>query len=1038
MQRPRLVADWSAGDDTDGRGRARSTPTWPGSPSCGAGWRRPCDADPPQRAPPRHARPAARGPRRRSTCPTRLSLFGHTRLPVTEIELLGALGEHRDVHLWLPHPSDALWRALAGEAAGGPVPRSRRHHAPARRPPPAGDARPRRPRAPARPGDRAHGADDRPVTEPPRPTRCSGWLQADLRANAVGAARRGALRADDRSVQVHACHGVARQVDVLREVLLGLLADDPTLEPRDILVMCPDIETYAPLIAAGFGLGDVVGDDGAPGPPAAGPAGRPGADPDQPAARRGRPSCSTWPAAAPAPATCSTWPTPSRCAAGSASPTTTSSSSTTWVREAGRPLGLRRRAPRRLRALRLTSQNTWRFGLDRVLAGVAMSDDSRRLAGPHASRSTTSAAGRSTWSAGSPSTSTGCGRSPTDLVGTPPARPLARRRWAAGSASLTAVAAQRRVAGRPGAARARPGRAEAAGGLGGTELRLPDVRALLGRPARRAGRPAPTSAPARSPSARWCRCARCRTAWSACSASTTASSRARRAVDGDDVLARRPAAPASATSAARTASCCSTRCWPRPRRWWSPTPAPTSTPASRGRPPYRSASCSTPSTRPPTAARSACRGRHRPPPAPAVRRPQRLARRARARARRSPSTAPRSRAPRGRRAARPAPAPFLDGPLTPRPAAGRRRARRPGRASSSDPVQGFLRARLDVALAAGARTGHRRRCPSRSTTSPSGRSATGCCATCSPASTPTAPVKQREWRRGVLPPGQLGWRMLGQILDRAAPLAEAAAGAAHRRQPARRRRRRRPRRRPPAARHRPGGVRRPAGAGHLLPARRQAPPRVVGPAARADAPSDQDRNWTAHTARPARTAAPATSRRARRCSARSTHTARDVLRDLVALRDRGLREPLPLPLKASFALRPRAPYPRRRGRALRKAGYDWKDAQLPRRAVRARPRCGSGAAGDRPTVLDRAPAAGRGVRRRDQPVRRARAARVEPAARGRAGELVIRTSLRPRRPAADRHHAARGQRRHRQDLHRRRAGHPLRRRGQGDRSTSCW
>nr|MDT0522630.1 hypothetical protein [Streptomyces sp. DSM 41633] len=41
-------------------------------------------------------------------------------------------------------------------------------------------------------------------------------------------------------------------------MLLGLLADDPTLEPRDILVMCPDIETYAPLITAGFGLGDVV------------------------------------------------------------------------------------------------------------------------------------------------------------------------------------------------------------------------------------------------------------------------------------------------------------------------------------------------------------------------------------------------------------------------------------------------------------------------------------------------------------------------------------------------------------------------------------------------------------------------------------------------------------------------------------------------------------------------------------------------------------------------------------------------------------
>ena len=69
---------------------------------------------------------------------------------------------------------------------------------------------------------------------------------------------------------MHSCHGPARQIDVLREVLLGLLADDPTLEPRDILVMCPDIETYAPLIVAGFGLGDVV-QRRAPRAPAAGP-----------------------------------------------------------------------------------------------------------------------------------------------------------------------------------------------------------------------------------------------------------------------------------------------------------------------------------------------------------------------------------------------------------------------------------------------------------------------------------------------------------------------------------------------------------------------------------------------------------------------------------------------------------------------------------------------------------------------------------------------------------------------------------------------
>ena len=70
-----------------------------------------------------------------------------------------------------------------------------------------------------------------------------------------------ALEPTDRSVQVHACHGRARQVEVLRDAILHLLAEDPTLEPRDVIVMCPDIETFAPLIQATFGAGEVSDDD---------------------------------------------------------------------------------------------------------------------------------------------------------------------------------------------------------------------------------------------------------------------------------------------------------------------------------------------------------------------------------------------------------------------------------------------------------------------------------------------------------------------------------------------------------------------------------------------------------------------------------------------------------------------------------------------------------------------------------------------------------------------------------------------------------
>ncbi|WP_418608086.1 exodeoxyribonuclease V subunit gamma [Georgenia sp. SUBG003] len=36
-------------------------------------------------------------------------MFGPTRLPEDQLRVLRALAVHRDVHLWLPHPSPALW-----------------------------------------------------------------------------------------------------------------------------------------------------------------------------------------------------------------------------------------------------------------------------------------------------------------------------------------------------------------------------------------------------------------------------------------------------------------------------------------------------------------------------------------------------------------------------------------------------------------------------------------------------------------------------------------------------------------------------------------------------------------------------------------------------------------------------------------------------------------------------------------------------------------------------------------------------------------
>src|SRR5205085_811387 len=41
--------------------------------------------------------------------PPRLALFGLTRLPAGHLQVLRALAEHRDVHLFLLRPSPTLW-----------------------------------------------------------------------------------------------------------------------------------------------------------------------------------------------------------------------------------------------------------------------------------------------------------------------------------------------------------------------------------------------------------------------------------------------------------------------------------------------------------------------------------------------------------------------------------------------------------------------------------------------------------------------------------------------------------------------------------------------------------------------------------------------------------------------------------------------------------------------------------------------------------------------------------------------------------------
>jgi exodeoxyribonuclease V gamma subunit len=259
LHRPDLVAGWAEGRDVGADGeRLPGNAAW--QPPL---WRLLAERLPVPSPDRRFAQAISRlrvpeGPRPEGL-PAGLTVFGVHSLPLLHLDLLEALAGHADVAIHAVTPTPA-W------SAGDPQPTPRHpllvscgaaalqaHRALVER---DGEIRD------------VPSADD-PSGDPEQraePATLLGGLQADLRADR----RRGPgtelppheVAPGDRSVQVHACHGPTRQLEVLREVLLDLLERHRDLEPRDIVVMTPDIAAYEPLIAAAFSEGG--GDHGVP------------------------------------------------------------------------------------------------------------------------------------------------------------------------------------------------------------------------------------------------------------------------------------------------------------------------------------------------------------------------------------------------------------------------------------------------------------------------------------------------------------------------------------------------------------------------------------------------------------------------------------------------------------------------------------------------------------------------------------------------------------------------------------------------------
>jgi len=86
-------------------------------------------------------------------------------------------------------------------------------------------------------------------------------IQSDilnLRDRDQGSDAKKLVAQDDTSIQIHSCHSPMREIEVLHDRLLEMFEKDPSLLPKDVLVMTPDIETYCPYVQAVF---YVPGDD---------------------------------------------------------------------------------------------------------------------------------------------------------------------------------------------------------------------------------------------------------------------------------------------------------------------------------------------------------------------------------------------------------------------------------------------------------------------------------------------------------------------------------------------------------------------------------------------------------------------------------------------------------------------------------------------------------------------------------------------------------------------------------------------------------
>ncbi len=198
--------------------------------------------------------------------PRRAVLFGAAAIPAQTLEALRLLGEHMQILAAIPNPCRYHWAdIISGSEILQRYPRMRTPTTGHSAPPVEDPFGPPLLAAWGRQGrDFMNLLDQYGETQQHHPERAVSrinlfsedhgstllrQLQVQIRDLDTGPVA--PPEADDRSLMFHECHGPMRELEILQDELLGRLADG-TLQPRDIIVMVPDIRRFAPLVRAVF------------------------------------------------------------------------------------------------------------------------------------------------------------------------------------------------------------------------------------------------------------------------------------------------------------------------------------------------------------------------------------------------------------------------------------------------------------------------------------------------------------------------------------------------------------------------------------------------------------------------------------------------------------------------------------------------------------------------------------------------------------------------------------------------------------------